>query len=628
MPDKFNMTLAPFDRLSTAQQTLLRSSLDVAYYRQSDTILTPGKCDGHLYILIKGGVEETSDDGKEVFAHYAHEDMFDVRAVLDGAIKHRYTALEDTLAYLLPRKVFLNLYQTNHDFAAYFDSNLSTRQQPMELAHNQQNLAEFILTKVDEAIYSPALVIEPQTSLKQTVERMQQQGTDAALVPLPATVSSSYSNTLPSSQESPNKQEPAKKQESAKKLNFGIVTRTDLLHAITLDNYSPQSSVEQIARFPVHHVEQGEYLFDAMITMTRHKCKRLAVTQDSQIVGMLHLTQVLSAFSTHSHVLTLRIANANNLDDLYQAASQQRELVQTLQHNGIRTRFIMELISTINEQIMEKAFELIVPAHLHDHCCLVVLGSEGRGEQILKTDQDNALIVKDGLHWHQFGPLMETFSAALQKLGYPPCPGKVMVNNPDWVKNQLDWKKCLQTWAQQSNPESVMKLAIFSDARAIAGNESLLAPLHQHLHQVLHNNEIALMEFARPALGFAVPLTFFGQVKQDKQGIDIKQGGIFPIVHGIRTLALEHQVMCSNTFERIEQLQNQHILEPLTADNLSEALKLFIKWRLEQQLAKQHNHNRLDVQSLNRAERDLLRHSLHVVKKFKQWLGYHYQIRE
>jgi len=125
-----------------------------------------------------------------------------------------------------------------------------------------------------------------------------------------------------------------------------------------------------------------------------------------------------------------------------------------------------------------------------------------------------------------------------------------------------------------------------------------------------------------------VPLTLFGTVKHSKSGLDIKQGGIFPIVHGIRALSLEHQVQQNNTFERIEALVEQRVLEKETADNLSEALKQFFKLRLAQQLSNQHSTNKLDLKQLDRTERDLLRHSLHVVKKFKQWLGYHYQIRE
>ncbi|MDF5528255.1 putative nucleotidyltransferase substrate binding domain-containing protein, partial [Vibrio parahaemolyticus] len=107
-----------------------------------------------------------------------------------------------------------------------------------------------------------------------------------------------------------------------------------------------------------------------------------------------------------------------------------------------------------------------------------------------------------------------------------------------------------------------------------------------------------------------------------------KRGGIFPIVHGIRTLSLEYAIEEKNTFERIEALRNKRILESETADNLNEALKLFFKLRLNQQLKKQEALNNIDIKQLDRTERDLLRHSLHVVKKFKQFLGFHYQIRD
>ncbi|MDF4357830.1 putative nucleotidyltransferase substrate binding domain-containing protein, partial [Vibrio parahaemolyticus] len=137
-----------------------------------------------------------------------------------------------------------------------------------------------------------------------------------------------------------------------------------------------------------------------------------------------------------------------------------------------------------------------------------------------------------------------------------------------------------------------------------------------------------LSDFTRPALQFSVPLTLFGNVKSAKDGLDIKRGGIFPIVHGIRTLSLEYAIEEKNTFERIEALRKKRILEPETADNLNEALKLFFKIRLHQQLSKQETLNNIDIKQLDRTERDLLRHSLHVVKKFKQFLGFHYQIRD
>ncbi|MCW8346263.1 DUF294 nucleotidyltransferase-like domain-containing protein [Vibrio sp. ZSDZ65] len=607
MPDKFNMSSPPFDRLSEREQTQLRSSLDVAYFREKDVLLKSHQLSQHLYILIKGSVEERDEHSKEIYAHYTFDDMFDVRAQFGDPVKHHYVALEDTLAYLLPKDVFLSLYQANGQFAAYFDSNLATRQQLLEDAQKQQNLAEFILTKVDQDIYHPALILDAEHSITEVTQLLLDQGVDAALIGL--------HDSDPRRQTHPSA------------LPYGIVTRTNMLHAVVLEHLPCDTSISDIATFPVHQVEKEDFLFNAMVTMTRQRVKRLMVCDGSKPVGMLDMTQILSTFSTHSHVLSLSIARANSIEELALASTKQQQLVDSLVSNGIRTRFMMELISAVNEQIIEKAFELILPPAVHNHCCFIVLGSEGRGEQILKTDQDNALILDDALDWPDKEKVLETLSHTLARLGYPLCPGNVMVSNSQWVKSVSEWHRHVRQLITKATPDNVMALAILADARAIAGNLTLLAPISTSLREQMEGQELILADFTRPALTFAVPLTLFGNVKASKDGLDIKQGGIFPIVHGIRALSLEYGLEATNTFERIDQLVEKRVLETSTANNLSEALKQFFKLRLQQQLTHHHTQNSIQLANLERPERDLLRHGLHVVKKFKQWLGYHYQIR-
>jgi CBS domain-containing protein len=599
----------PFDRLSLDEQQHLRASLDVAYFRANDILQNSDQESDCLQILIKGVVEERSPNG-EIHAHYTNEDMFDVRAMFESYNKHQYVALEDTLSYLLPKNVFLELYRQNGQFAAYFDNNLATRQALIESAQQKQNLGEFILTKVDGAIYHPPMIVAATEPLTQVTRQLKASRLDAALVAL--------APDDPRLELAPH-QHP-----------YAIVTRTNLLHAIMLDNLAITTPVGDVATFPVYHVDEGDFLFDAMILMTRNRVKRLMVCDGNQAVGMLDMTQILSTFSTHSHVLTLSIARASSIDELVLASNHQRKLIEGLLDNGIRTRFMMELISAVNEQIIEKAFQLVVPPAYHEQCCLVVLGSEGRGEQIVKTDQDNALIMKDGLEWPQCADVMDSLTHTLVQLGYPLCPGKVMVNNPNWVKSQNEWKYHLKNCVMGGKAEQVMKLAIMADAHAVAGNHTLLIPVKSYLSQLMAEKELILSEFTKPALSFSVPLTLFGTVKSSKAGLDIKQGGIFPIVHGIRALSLEYQITVNNTFKRIEALTQKHVLEQETADNLSEALKQFFKLRLAHQLHQNHinNSNRIDLKLLDRTQRDLLRHSLHIVKKFKQWLSYHYQIRD
>lgn len=607
MPDKFNMSSPPFDRLSEQQQNQLRAALDVAYFRDKDTLLKAGTESDCLFIIIKGSVEERDAQTQEVYAHYTYDDMFDVRALLGGRVKHNYIALEDTLVYLLPKSVFLSLYDENGQFAAYFDTSLATRQQLIEEAQKQQNLAEFILTKVDEDIYHPPLILSSHLSIAQVTEQLLRHGVDAALIELDDEDSrlAKYPGALP----------------------FGIVTRTNMLHAVVLDQQPNDTAIGRIATFPVHQVEKEEFLFNAMVTMTRQRVKRLMVCDGKTPVGMLDMTQILSAFSTHSHVLSLSIARANNIDELALASNRQQQLVDSLVTNGIRTRFMMELVSALNEQIIERAFELVLPPAMHGHCCLLVMGSEGRGEQILKTDQDNALILEDGLDWPNRQAVLEQLNHTLARLGYPLCPGNVMISNPHWVRSSSDWKTHIDHLVSHANSENVMEIAILADARAVAGNAELLPPIKRHLQQQMEGQEVILTEFTRPALNFAVPLTLFGNVKTSKQGVDLKQGGIFPIVHGIRAICMEYGIEQTNTFDRIDQLVQKRVLELSTAENLAEALKHFFKLRLQQQLSHHDTSNAIQLNDLERPERDLLRHGLHVVKKFKQWLGYHYQIR-
>ncbi len=657
MPEKFDTSVTPFDRLTSPQQKQLRQALDVAYYREGDTIISANKACHSLFIIIKGVVEERDSNSQGLHSHYTQDDLFDVRAQLSSSSKHDYVALEDTLCYLLSTEIFLSLYHANSDFAAYFDNDLAKRQQLIDTAHQQQNLAEFILTRIDDDHIQPCIVLPAEASIHQATVTMQQQNIDCAFIELKPEPTAEASTSTPT----PITDEKIKGHHAIASSHYpssiGIITRTDLLHAILLDNLPSSHAVGDIATAPVVHVNKGDYLFNATIAMTRQKVKRVLVLapskdhasehkaelkpehkeepkqraaseQKHRIAGMLDLTQILSLFSTHSHVLTLRIARATTIEELSQAAHSQPNLIETLLNNGIHTRFVMELISAVNEQIIEKAFQLTVPQEMQSHCCMVVMGSEGRGEQILKTDQDNALILSDQIDWPECQNIMEKLTQTLIQLGYPPCPGHVMVNNPQWVKSQHAWIAAIRHSKHKGTDESLMSLAMLSDAHPVAGNHTLFSPIKQTLHREMKTQQLLLATFVRPALQFSVPLTLFGKIRKSKQGLDIKKGGVFPIIHGVRTIALEYGITENNTFKRLEQLEHKRILEPDTVSNLSEALKMFIKLRLRHQLNNPDEGSTIHTGNLNRTERDLLRHSLHVVKKFQQWLGFHYQLRD
>lgn len=595
MTTLFNFARPPFDSLSAEARQRLAQSLSICYFRAGQVVLNAGDVPPGLYLVIKGTVEESAPHHH--FGDYGVDDLFDVRAQFDGRCRHSFTALEDTLCQLIPHHTFLALCEQTPALASYFTANLVERQQQQEQREQlgQKNLAEFILTRIEPGHLQAPLVVENRLSLLAATEAMVAKGTDCLLYPAPDG-------------------------------SLTLATRKTLLHALTLKGLPLTAPLAVLTPTPLIGLPLGSYLFDALLLMTRHRIKRLVIWQQGEVAGILQLTQVLGLFSTHSHVLTLRIARADSLPALEAVAREQQQLTRTLFGQGIHTAFLMRLIATINEQLIAKAFALVIPPEVQDKVCLLMLGSEGRGEQIQKTDQDNALILPAGLHWPNQQADLAAFSALLERLGYPPCPGQVMVNNPSWVKEVNEWQQEIERACVNAGEADLLWLATLADAHPIAGDRSLLPPVARKLREQLADRQDLLAEMVRPAVAFHAPLTLFGRLERAPDGLDLKRGGLFPLVHGIRMLALEATILETSTLGRIEALVTCDRLSASYGANLAEAFRLFIRLRLRSQL--KGGDSRVQVSELSHGERDLLRQALHQVKKFQQWLTLHFRLRQ
>ncbi|KFN19870.1 putative nucleotidyltransferase substrate binding domain-containing protein [Aeromonas bestiarum] len=595
MTTLFNFARPPFDSLSAEERQRLAQSLSICYFRAGQVVLNAGDVPPGLYLVIKGAVEESAPHHH--FGDYGVDDLFDVRAQFDGRCRHSFTALEDTLCQLIPRHTFLALCEQAPALASYFTANLVERQQQQEQREQlgQKNLAEFILTRIEPGHLQAPLVVENRLSLLAATEAMVAKGTDCLLYPAPDG-------------------------------SLTLATRKTLLHALTLKGLPLTAPLAVLTPTPLIGLPLGSYLFDALLLMTRHRIKRLVIWQQGEVAGILQLTQVLGLFSTHSHVLTLRIARADSQPALETVAREQQQLTRSLFGQGIHTAFLMRLIATINEQLIAKAFALVIPPEVQDKVCLLMLGSEGRGEQIQKTDQDNALILPASLHWPNQQADLAAFSALLERLGYPPCPGQVMVNNPSWVKEVNEWQQEIERACVNAGEADLLWLATLADAHPIAGDRGLLPPVARKLREQLADRQDLLAEMVRPAVAFHAPLTLFGRLERAPDGLDLKRGGLFPLVHGIRMLALEATILETSTLGRIEALVACDRLSASYGANLAEAFRLFIRLRLRSQL--KGGDSRVQVSELSHGERDLLRQALHQVKKFQQWLTLHFRLRQ
>jgi CBS domain-containing protein len=271
------------------------------------------------------------------------------------------------------------------------------------------------------------------------------------------------------------------------------------------------------------------------------------------------------------------------------------------------------------------------PDEIRTGGCLVVMGSEGRGEQTVCTDQDNGLILAGPVGNVALDAFRTDFSSALADFGFPPCPGDVMVRNPVWSKPLSDYLADFRRWMALPDEASHMNVAIFYDASAVGGDTQLPTTAKAALIELIRGEQAYLAHFARAVEAFATPIGLFNNlVTSEGKGdaLDLKKGGIFPVAHGIRSLAIEHGLLETATDKRITRLCELGVLQTDFGRELSQAFRFLLTLRLDGQLAASAGISGTLVRpsSLSSMERDLLRDAFQLVKQFRGLIRHHFNL--
>jgi CBS domain-containing protein len=262
------------------------------------------------------------------------------------------------------------------------------------------------------------------------------------------------------------------------------------------------------------------------------------------------------------------------------------------------------------------------------------MGSEGRGEQIIKTDQDNALLLRDGYVFEGLAAVTQAFTASLIDFGYPSCPGGIMLSRPLWCQPLSGFRDQLRHWIHGADPQGPMNLAIFLDAAAVAGDAALLEQARDHIDRLLADSDAFYAHFASAVEQFEREGGWWSRLPglrgRAAAEIDLKKLGIFPIVHGVRALALQYRVRALGTVARLKALTaDGRIDEPLARD-LTDALHFLIGMKLTNNLRQMAEgrtpDNGIRLAELGTLERQALKDSLAIVRRFKQWLSRHYRL--
>ncbi len=613
MPNAFNFSESPFDSLSPEEQGLVRDSVDIAYFRAGETILEVGIQPTHLFVIIKGLVHQF--DGTEVLNVYGANDTFDGRGLVAGRVSSRFVAAEEVVAYQLTREAVSSLIASNATFGAMLFAELSNKLSAISQRKSRHELQSLTMARVDEAFVRPPHFVDAETDIVSVVRLFQAERITTVLV----------------------------RDASSQPPRLGIFTHTGLQRAILSGLPLDELTVGQLANFSLVSVRPSDQLGDALALMIQKRVHRVVVTKltsdgtidSNRIVGVLEALDLFSFLSNHSYLISIKIIESNDIEELAQAAQHITRLIALLDQSGTKVGLIGMLVQELNARLFERAWQLIAPPELVANSCLFVMGSEGRGEQLLKTDQDNGLVLRDGYEPPpELAEICNRFSAALREFGYPDCPGNIMVSNPGWRRSASDFAQMTRQWLVMPTPESLMSLAIFVDAHAVAGDANLLEAVRRGVFALVIDNEAMLARFASAINSFQESGGWWNRLlsrsDQAEEVLDLKKAGIFPLVHGVRSLALELRLSQTSTTARIEGLVAAGTLTPEMGADLVESLHFFMGLKLRAGLtemaARRPVSGGIEMSKLNSLDRDLLKDTLAVVKRFRALLRQHFHL--
>lgn len=594
----FLSNIHPFQVLTQEQMEICIKHMDIAYYPKDSILINQEKIPNYFFIIIKGSVYEYSDENIVVM-DYHYQDSFDSNSLIYGKCNNTFKVYEDLICYELEKNSFLKLLELNQQFKDYFLKDLVNRIQTLKHKEYTSELSSFMISRVEDTLIQEACVVDEDIKLIDAIEQSMEYKTSSIIV-------------------------------KRKNGEYGIITDSLLKIKVLLEGRNLSIPVKEIATFPLLTVFNDDYLFEALTLLIKKNIKRIGVINNKfELIGVLEQVDVLSHFANHTYVVDSKIKKAKNIEDLKTASKDLINIIKSLHAKGVKVNHISNLIGQLNTKVYQKLYSLVLPSELINNACFIVMGSEGRNEQIIKTDQDNALVVKDGVDVEQYRPYMKEITKHLIDFGYPSCEGNIMVSNPFWCKNANEYKNETARWIEAPDMQNYMDLAIFFDSFAVAGNKELLINLKDDLFNKLHNQDVFLAYFSRATLTFDTPNTLTYMMSKSHT-IDIKKAAVFPIVQGIRSLALRERIRETTTVKRIKILEDKKVLEKDKAAELLEAFDVVNTLRLKAQLENIQNNkevnNEINTENLGKIERDLLKDSFKIVNEFKKFISYTFRI--
>ncbi len=598
--------IVPFSLLPENVLKDISREFSIVHYSSGTRLFYQGKSRvEYLYIVQEGAVERYYGEGenKTLRGVLGEGDIYGGISMLvnNGIAVRSIRILENTYFYILPKTVFLKLCDEQKVFAEYFTGTFGKSMMDKSYASIIKNEAggidsstQFFNLQVENIYHDNILSCSEDTSIQQAASLMSDRKCSSIFI---KNLGGDYT---------------------------GVVTDTDLRSKVIAKGHDISAPIANIMSSPLHSVQIDSMVSEALLEMMDTNLKHLAVRdRQSNVVGIVTNRDLLTAQEQSPFFLIRELSAASGMDEIVDMQKRTPRLIQNMLNSGAKARTITRLISSISDAILDKlvgfALDELGPAP--SEFVFLIVGSEGRNEQTLKTDQDNAIIYADvgkaessdaKAYFLKFGERVCTW---LDQAGYDFCKGDVMAKNPKWCQPLSLWKRYFYSWIRVSTPKDLMQSNIFFDLRGGCGNIELVDELRLFLFESLEGWTRFFRDLTVNALGFKPPLGFFRNFVVESKGehrhkLDIKKS-MTPIVDIARIYALNNNISETNTQERLYRLYLEKVFDEETYNDLDHAYSYLMHHRLSCQIKNivegEKPDNYIDPTKLSRMDQTMLK---------------------
>jgi CBS domain-containing protein len=588
-------------------------------FRQGDASLQT------LFVVVSGTAEVTvlNEQDKEVVVGKRRElDFFGETVFLsDESYPASVKAEEDLILLAIPQELFETVLSRNPDFTSSFSRILADRMRNMyrilfsEDEPGQQPLGHPMRKRVADLMSAPPVTCLQTDDIATVAARMTNSGVSSLVV-------------------IDDRQRPA-----------GIITEKDLVSKVLArGNFVRRLQALDIMSTNLLTVVPEAFYYEALLIMVRNKVKHVLVTDDEKLVGIVTLRDLIVSRSSGALSIVNSIEKQTTIDGLAKASSEIDKVLQALVAEKASSREILLLITEFFDRLTRKVIqvcerEMIEEGHGAPPVAYswITMGSSGRQEQFVKTDQDNGIIYenvppeKEEEVARYFHLLAEKVVEGLFLCGFAKCKGNVMASNPFWCRSFNNWRDGISQWINKLDSENVRMMTIFLDFRHVYGKKSLCDLLRNYVTRSFQKSATVLLFLAKDDLGHRVPLNFFKQIiteksKEHKNQVSLKGAACVHMVDCLRIFSLREGIVETNTFKRLDELAKRHVYSDEDMDLFQNAYEFLMMLRIRQSLAQisrgEQPDNYVNPDELNKRDRAALREAFIAVDRLQNLTGH------